>query len=172
MKFQETRLSGAFVLEATKFEDERGYFIEAWKQDLAAQHGILENFTGTNISFNKQPGTLRGMHAQQEPHAQAKLVRCMQGAILDVIVDIRPDSLTYLKWVAVELTAENLHGFQTLSSDTTVMYQVSASYHPESEIGARFDDPAFSITWPNMATPILSEKDQHWPAFASRLTRV
>src|SRR6185369_9897905 len=98
MKFQETALSGAFIIDVTKFEDERGFFVEAWRQDLAEQVGIQENFTGTNMSSNRYRGTLRGMHAQRGPQAQAKLVRCIQGAIVDVIVDIRPDSPTYLQW--------------------------------------------------------------------------
>ena len=175
MKFQETKLSGAFIIDVTKFEDDRGFFVEAWRQDLAMQAGIQETFTGTNISSNRYLGTLRGMHAQREPHAQAKLVRCIQGAIVDVIVDIRPDSPTYLQWISVELNAENLrtifvpkgflHGFQTLVNDTTVLYQVSGSYHPQSEIGARFDDPTFRITWPEVNERILSEKDQNWPRF-------
>jgi len=175
MKFQETALAGAFIIDVTRFEDERGFFVEAWRQDLADQAGIHESFTGTNISSNRYQGTLRGLHAQKEPQAQAKLVRCIQGAILDVIVDIRPDSPTYLQWLSVELSAENLstlfvpkgflHGFQTLVDDSTVMYQVSGLYHPQSEIGARFDDPAFQIAWPEADERILSEKDQHWPRF-------
>lgn len=182
MKFQETALPDAFVIDVTKFEDERGFFVEAWRQDLAAQHGIQDIFTGSNISSNRYKGTLRGLHAQKEPHAQAKLVRCIQGAIMDVIVDIRPESPAYLKWIAVDLTAENLrvlyvpagflHGFQTLVDDTTVMYQVTGSYHPQSEIGARFDDPAFNITWPDAATRTLSDKDQKWPKFEPQLIRV
>jgi dTDP-4-dehydrorhamnose 3,5-epimerase len=181
MKFQETALPEAFIIDVTKFEDERGFFVEAWRQDLAAEHGISEVFTGTNISNNRHQGTLRGLHSQQEPHAQAKLVRCTQGAILDVIVDIRPESPTYLQWLSVELSAENLrmlyvpkgflHGFQTLVDDSTVMYQVNGQYHPQAEIGARFDDPAFNITWPALAERTLSEKDQKWPPFKPMLVR-
>ena len=180
MKFQETKLADALVIEPIKFEDDRGFFTEAWKQDVAAQHGVSEVFTGTNISSNRYKGTLRGLHAQKAPYAQAKLVRCVHGAIVDVIVDIRPNSPTYCQWIAVELTAENLrtlyvptgflHGFQTLVDDTTVLYQVSASYHPQSELGARFDDPAFGIDWPAAPTRVLSDKDQAWPRFETSLT--
>lgn len=181
MKFQETALKDALIIELTKFEDDRGYFVEAWRQDLAEQYGLQEVFTGINMSSNKYKGTLRGLHAQQEPNAQAKLVRCLQGAIVDVIVDIRPESPTYLKWIAVELTEDNLrmlyvpkgflHGFQTLVDDTTVMYQVNGKYHPQSEIGARFDDPAFNIRWPEVTERTLSDKDQNWPRFEPVLVR-
>jgi dTDP-4-dehydrorhamnose 3,5-epimerase len=182
MKFQETELRDALIIDLTKFEDERGYFVEAWRQDLAEKQGILDNFTGINMSFNRDKGTLRGLHAQKAPHAQAKLVRCLKGAIMDVIVDIRPDSPTYLKWISVELTGENLrilyvpegflHGFQTLADDTTVMYQVSGLYHPQSEIGACFDDPAFNIVWPDATARIISDKDQKWPHFEPQLARI
>jgi len=181
MKFQETALRDALLIDLKKFEDERGWFAEAWRQDLAEKQGIPDNLCGINMSSNRYKGTLRGLHAQKEPHAQAKLVRCLQGAIVDVIVDIRPDSPTYLKWIAVELTAENmrmlyvptgfLHGFQTLVDDTTVMYQVSGQYHPQSEIGARFDDPAFNIAWPDAAERVISDKDQQWPRFEPHLVQ-
>ncbi len=182
MKVQATALANAFIIDPVKFEDDRGFFTEAWKQDVATQYGIVDVFTGTNISSNRYKGTLRGLHAQKAPHAQAKLVRCVKGAILDVIVDVRPESPTYCQWIAVELTADNLrtlyvptgflHGFQTLVDDTTVLYQVSAPYHPQSETGARFDDPAFGIEWPDASTRILSDKDQCWPRFEKTLTAV
>ena len=180
MKFQTTQLPDALIIDVQKFEDERGYFVEAWRGDLATQQGITENFTGINMSYNRFKGTLRGLHAQREPHAQAKLVRCTQGAIVDVIVDIRPESPTYLQWIAVELSADNmrmlyvpkgfLHGFQTLVEDSAVMYQVSGVYHPQSEMGASFDDPAFNITWPEVASRTISDKDQAWPRFEPSLS--
>lgn len=182
MKFQETELRDALLIDLTRYEDERGYFVEAWRQDLAEQQGITDHFTGINMSSNRYKGTLRGLHAQKSPHAQAKLVRCLKGAIMDVIVDIRPESPTYLKWIAVELSEENLrmlyvpegflHGFQTLVDDSTVMYQVSGLYHPQSEIGARYDDPAFNIVWPQAAERIISDKDEKWPRFDPQLARI
>jgi dTDP-4-dehydrorhamnose 3,5-epimerase len=173
MIFTETPLPGAFVIDVQRFEDERGFFAEGWKDTEAAQHGIDVMFNRSNISYNRHAGTIRGLHAQREPFAEAKLVRCPRGAILDVIVDIRPDSPTYLQWTGVELTAENrrmmyvptgfLHGFQTLTDDTEVFYQVCGSYRPDMEIGARYDDPALNITWPLQSEPILSPKDRGWP---------
>lgn len=175
--FQETRLQGAFIIDIEKIQDERGFFAEGWKKDVAVQHGIDVEFTRTNISNNAQKGTLRGMHSQKAPYAEAKLVRCIQGAIFDAIVDIRPDSPTYLQWVGVELSAQNhrmlyvprgfLHGFQTLEDDTTVFYQVAGMYKPEAEQGARYNDPAFNIQWPPATERILSDKDRNWPGFTA-----
>lgn len=175
MIFQETKLKGAFIIDIEKIEDERGFFAEGWKKDAALQHGIDVEFTRTNISNNAKKGTLRGMHSQKSPYAEAKLVRCIKGSIFDAIVDIRPDSPTYGQWVSVELSAQNyrmlyvpygfLHGFQTLEDDTTVFYQVAGTYKPEAEQGARYDDPAFNIQWPPQAERILSPKDQQWASF-------
>ena len=183
MKFQETALKDAFIIEVNRFADERGYFAEVWREDLAALNGISDHFSGANLSYNRHAGTIRGLHAQKSPYAQTKLVRCVQGRIQDVIVDIRPESPTFRQWISVDLSAENLrmlyvpkgflHGFQTLEDHTTVMYQVSGQYHPESELGARYDDPAFGIDWMalnptgSVSGPklILSDKDQAWPLF-------
>jgi dTDP-4-dehydrorhamnose 3,5-epimerase len=175
MIFRETRLPGAFLIDVERFEDERGFFAEGWKQDEAEKHGIHAVFNRSNISYNRKAGTLRGLHAQREPYAEAKLVRCPRGAIFDVIVDIRPDSPTYLQWDSAVLDAENrrmlylapgfLHGFQTLADDTEVFYQVAGTYRPDMEIGARFDDPAFNIRWPEAGERTLSPKDQQWGAF-------
>lgn len=175
MIFQETKLKGAFIIDIEKIEDERGFFAEGWKKDVAAQYGITEEFTRTNISNNRLKDTLRGLHSQREPFAEAKLVRCIKGSIFDVAVDIRPGSPTFAQWIGAELSADNhrmlyiprgfLHGFQTLEADTTVFYQVAGSYKSDAERGARYDDPAFGIEWPQATERILSQKDQQWPSF-------
>lgn len=176
MTFVETKLPGAYIIELKRLEDERGFFAEAWKPSEAEAHGIFEPFIRSNVSFNRHAGTLRGLHAQGGASAEAKLVRCFKGAVVDVIVDIRPDSPAYCQWIAVELTAGNhrmlyvpkgfLHGFQTLVPETEVFYQCSHLYDPAAEIGARYDDPAFGIDWPAPAEKILSDKDRRWPPFA------
>ncbi len=179
MIFQEAPLTGAFVIEVERLEDERGFFAEGWKDTDAQAHGIDAVFNRSNISYNKAKGTLRGLHAQRKPYTEAKLVRCPRGAIFDVIVDIRPQSITYGQWFGVELNAENrrmlyipqdfLHGFLTLADDTEVFYQVAGTYRPDMEIGARYDEPAFNIQWPQIdnqtVAPTLSPKDQGWPLF-------
>lgn len=175
MIFVATSLASGFVVELEKIEDERGFFAEGWKDEVAAKHGIHVRFNRTNISYNRKAGTLRGLHSQAAPYGEAKLVRCIQGAIFDVMVDIRPDSPTYLKWFSTELTAENhrmlyipegfLHGFQTLMPDSTVSYQVAGVYTPEAEVGACYDDPAFGIEWPQAAERVLSPKDKSWKPF-------
>ncbi len=178
MIFTPTPLAGAFVVDLEKLEDERGFFAEGWKDDAAAAHGIAVVFNRTNISYNRKAGTVRGLHSQRAPYEEAKLVRCIQGAIFDVIVDIRPDSPTYLQWYGLELSAENhrmlympqgfLHGFQTLRPDTTVFYQVAGQYQPKQEVGARFDDALFGIDWPEVEERVLSPKDQGWPPFQAQ----
>ncbi|WP_303673126.1 dTDP-4-dehydrorhamnose 3,5-epimerase [Vampirovibrio chlorellavorus] len=175
MIFTPTPLAGAFVVDIEKLEDERGFFAEGWKDEVAAAHGISVVFNRTNISYNRKAGTVRGLHSQRAPYEEAKLVRCIQGAIFDVIVDIRPHSPTYLQWYGLVLSAENhrmlymphgfLHGFQTLVPDSTVSYQVAGTYQPQQEVGARFDDPAFGIDWPDVGERVLSPKDQAWPPF-------
>lgn len=176
MIFQKTPLSGAFIVELEKIEDERGFFAEAWKRKTAEQYGISVEFNRSNISFNRKAGTFRGLHAQTAPFAEAKLIHCIQGSVFDVIVDIRPESPTYCQWFGVELSAENhrmlyvprgfLHGFETLVDNSTVFYEVAGDYTPQAEIGARYDDPAFAIAWPQVTDePTLSDKDAHWPWF-------
>jgi dTDP-4-dehydrorhamnose 3,5-epimerase len=172
---RETPLRGVFVVDIERLEDERGFFASMWQRDDAERHGLEAGFNRANLSFNRKAGTLRGLHAQKDPGAEIKLVQCNRGAIFDVAVDIRPESPTFGQWFGTELTAENhrmlyiprgfLHGFQTLADDTEVFYQVVGQYRPELEIGARFDDPAFNIRWPEAATRILSPKDQGWPDF-------
>jgi dTDP-4-dehydrorhamnose 3,5-epimerase len=173
--FEQTRLPGLFVVELERREDERGYFARAWCANEFAEHGLTNRVVQANVSRNPRVGTLRGMHFQREPHAEAKLVRCTQGAIYDVAVDLRPGSETFKQWLGVELTAENgralfvpegfAHGYQTLTADSEVFYQVSEFYTPSAEGGVRWNDPAFGIGWPDPDNAFLSDKDRSWPDF-------
>jgi len=172
MRFTETKLQGAFILEPELLEDERGFFARTWCRREFEAHGLNSRLVQCNISFNRHRGTLRGMHYQVEPHAEAKVVRCTMGAIYDVILDLRPDSATYKQWLAAELTAENrrmlfipaglAHGFQTLVDNTEVFYQMSEFFHPECAGGVRYDDTAFGIGWPLPVT-MVSDKDMLYP---------
>jgi dTDP-4-dehydrorhamnose 3,5-epimerase len=174
MKFTETKLKGAFIVEIEKLSDDRGFFARSWCQKEFEAHGLDSNIVQANVSYNHQKGTLRGMHYQIEPYQECKLIRCTRGAIYDVIIDLRTDSPTYKQWTGVELTADNYtlffvpqdfaHGFQTLIDETEITYQVSQFYTPGSERGIRFDDRVFNIRWPQEVT-ILSEKDKTWPDF-------
>jgi dTDP-4-dehydrorhamnose 3,5-epimerase len=172
MIYTETELQGAFIIEPELIEDNRGFFALLWSREEFSLQGLNERVLQTNISFNKRRGTLRGLHFQTEPNQEAKLVRCTAGAIYDVIADLRPDSLTFRRWIGVELTSRNrlmlyvpegfAHGFQTLTDDTEVAYQISEYYHAESASGVRWDDPALNIKWPLPVT-VLSERDRHHP---------
>lgn len=172
MKFIETKLKGACIIEPERLEDERGFFARSFCQNEFEAHGLNPRVVQCNISYNKREGTLRGMHYQVAPMAEAKLVRCTRGAIYDVIIDLRPESPTYCQWAPVELTADNrgmlyipegfAHGFQTLEDDTEVLYQMSEFYTPDCVRGVRWDDPAFGIEWP-LNTKIISEKDKNYP---------
>ncbi|MGV1099884.1 dTDP-4-dehydrorhamnose 3,5-epimerase [Thiovibrio sp. JS02] len=174
MLFVETPLRGAYVIDIEPVNDERGFFARSWCRREFEALGLNPRLVQCNISFNRKKGTLRGMHYQVAPHAEAKLVRCTQGAIYDVIVDLRPDSLNYRKWFSCELTAENrrmlyvpegfAHGFQTLQDNTEVFYQMSECYFPESARGFRWDDPSFAIGWPE-AGRIISPKDLQYQDF-------
>ena len=164
-----TPLEGAFAVEIEPIEDERGFFARSFCQEEFRAHGLYPVVAQCNVSFNRRRGTLRGLHYQDKPHEEAKLVRCTLGAVWDVIVDIREDSPTRHRWHAIELTAENrralyvprgfAHGFQTLLDDSEVLYQMSEFYHPDSARGLRWDDPALGITWP-LPDPILSLRDR------------
>lgn len=175
MIFKETNLKGAYVVEPELLEDERGFFAYAYQKDDFAARGLTEEFVECYISFNRRAGTLRGMHYQKEPHAQAKLVRCTRGSIYDVGVDLRPASETFGRWVGVELSAENrrqlylpegfAHGYLTLEDETEIFYQSSARYAPESYAGARWDDPAFRIEWPGVRELIINERDRSYADF-------
>jgi dTDP-4-dehydrorhamnose 3,5-epimerase len=174
MKFTEVQLKGAYVIDLESFEDERGFFARSFCQNEFESKGLDPHLVQCNISFNKRKGTLRGMHFQSAPHREVRLVRCTQGSIYDVIIDLREKSETYKQWFAVELTAQNhrmlyvpkgfAHGFQSLQDNTEVFYQMSEFYHPKSGRGMRWDDPAFQIDWPLPAVN-LSEKDQCYPDF-------
>jgi dTDP-4-dehydrorhamnose 3,5-epimerase len=174
MIFIETKLKGAFVIEPERLKDERGFFARTWCKHEFEVHGLNSNLVQCNISFNVKRGTIRGMHFQAEPFEEAKLVRCTKGAIWDVIIDLRPDSPTFKKWFAVELTAENhkmlyipesfAHGFQTLEANTEVFYQMSEYYSPECSKGVRWNDLVFSIEWPEDDI-IISDKDRQYPDF-------
>ena len=177
MKFTETILSGAFIIDVERLPDERGFFARAWCEDEFAAHGLRLPPLQTNVSSNPRQGTLRGMHYQLAPHEESKLVRCTRGAILDVIVDLREESPTYGQWLGVELTADSFrmllvparfaHGFLTLEANTDVSYQVTAKYAPGAERGLRWNDPAIGIRWPFEPT-LISEKDRHHPDFHRR----
>lgn len=172
MIFRETKLKGTFFIELEKLEDDRGCFARAFCQREFEVHGLKLEVAQCSISVNKTKGTLRGMHYQVPPHEEAKLVRCTRGAIYDVILDLRPDSATYKKWLAMELSSDNCrmvyipegvaHGFQTLENNTEVFYQMSQYFHPECARGVRWNDPAFGITWP-LAPKAMSEKDRSYP---------
>ncbi|SRR5579884_1691307 len=178
MIFTETKLKGAYLIDLERLEDERGYFARSWCQREFLNHGLDPKVVQCNVSFNKKKGTLRGMHYQLPPFAEAKLVRCTRGALYDVIIDLRPNAPTFLQWMAVELTAENArmlyipkgfaHGFQTVEDNTEVFYQMSEFYSPESARGVRWNDPLFKITWPD-AERTISAKDQQYEDAKSSL---
>jgi dTDP-4-dehydrorhamnose 3,5-epimerase len=172
MLFTETRLKGAYLIDVERHTDERGFFGRSWCREEFETRGLDPRLVQCNISFNEKQGTVRGMHYQTDPYQESKLVRCTMGALYDVIIDLRPDSATFAQWLAVELTSENrrglyiprgfAHGFQTLSDNTEVFYQMSEFYHPEAARGVRWDDRAFCIEWP-IKTLVISEKDQQYP---------
>lgn len=176
MIFIETELKGAYIIDIERREDDRGFFARTWCQQEFEAHGLVARIVQANTSYNKLKGTLRGMHYQNAPYAETKLVRAVRGAIYDVIVDLRRDSPTYKRWIGVELTADNrralfvpegfAHGFQTLEDNTDVAYQVSAFYTPGAEGGARYNDPAFEIQWP-LPISVISDKDAAWPDYAA-----
>lgn len=169
MLLVETSLKDAYLIEPEPHNDERGFFARTWCQQEFAQWGLNPNLVQCNISFNKKQGTLRGLHYQIEPHAEVKLIRCTMGRIYDVIVDIRPDSSTFKQWFGVELSADNrtllyvpegfAHGFQTLTDNTEVFYQMSTFYEPASARGIRWDSPLFNIEW-LLEPTVMSEKDK------------
>jgi dTDP-4-dehydrorhamnose 3,5-epimerase len=176
MRFQQTPLEGAWVIELELLGDERGWFARTFDAEEFAARGMNAHVAQCNASFNARRGTLRGLHYQAEPHGESKLVRCARGAIFDVAVDLRPGSPSYRSWHGVELSASNrlayyippglAHGFQTLADDSEVLYQMGAPYVPESARGVRFDDPAFAIQWPATESRIVSERDRAFADFA------
>jgi dTDP-4-dehydrorhamnose 3,5-epimerase len=174
MRFFETRLPGAFLIEPERHEDERGFFARTFCEQEFATHGLVSRYPQCNLSHNRLRGTLRGMHYQAVPHREAKLVRCATGAIYDVIVDLREDSPTRHEWVGVELSAGGgvalyvppgfAHGFITLTDETEVFYQMGEFYVPEAARGFRWNDPLFAIAWP-LSVAQISERDRCYPDF-------
>jgi dTDP-4-dehydrorhamnose 3,5-epimerase len=177
MRFIETPLNGAWVVDLDLLGDERGWFARTFDAEEFAARGCNPNVVQCNASFNAREGTLRGMHYQAEPHGESKLVRCARGAVFDVAVDLRAGSPTHTRWHGVELSAANrlafyippglAHGFQTLSDDAEVLYQMGHAYVPEAARGVRWDDPAFAIEWPEPASErTISERDGAFADFA------
>jgi dTDP-4-dehydrorhamnose 3,5-epimerase len=172
MKFIPTPLAGAHLIELEPRADARGMFARAFCAQEFADQGLETSFVQANMSTNKLSGTVRGMHLQRAPHAEVKLVRCAKGAIYDVVVDMREDSATHLRWFGAELTEENgrmiyvpkgfAHGYQSLSDGAAVFYMVSTFYAPESEGGLRYNDPKLGIAWPRAVSDV-SDKDAKWP---------
>jgi dTDP-4-dehydrorhamnose 3,5-epimerase len=171
MIFTETHLKGAFVVDIERHEDSRGFFARGFCQHEFAEHGLKPVIAQANIAFNRRKGTLRGMHFQLPPSAETKFVRCTRGAILDIIVDLRPESSTYLQHVSVELSEDNCralyvperfaHGYQVLRDNTETSYLVGEFYTPGSEGGLLYDDPRLALSWPLPIT-IMSDKDRAW----------
>jgi dTDP-4-dehydrorhamnose 3,5-epimerase len=176
VNFSATGIEGALLIVPDLRSDTRGSFARIWSAEEFAARGLSTNFVQANASVTTRRGTLRGLHYQTAPHAEAKLVRCIRGAIYDVIVDVRPSSPTYRRWIGVELAAGEprmlyvppgcAHGYQTLVDDTEVFYPVTAPYTPGAEQGVRFDDPAFAIEWP-LEVSLISEKDLGWADFST-----
>jgi dTDP-4-dehydrorhamnose 3,5-epimerase len=177
VRLSQTPLSGAWIVEPERLEDERGFFARTFDRAAFESRGLDPAVVQCNTSFNRRAGTLRGMHHQTEPHGEPKLVRCTRGAIHDVIVDLRPGSPTRTQWFGVDLSDENgialyvprgmAHGFQTLVDDSEVLYMMGAAYAPEAASGVRWDDPAFGIEWPPapVGGRVLSDRDARYPDF-------
>jgi len=179
MKFTRTKLEGVYIVEPAVFGDHRGFFMESWSKRAFEEAGLHYDFVQDNHSSSTAKGTLRGIHFQRGEKAQAKLVRCVKGIVLDVAVDLRPSSPTYKKWAAVELSAENHkmlliprgfgHGFVTLTDDVEFLYKADNFYAPEADGGIRWNDPELGVDW-GITDPILSEKDSRSPFFKDAVT--
>jgi len=175
MIFKETEIGGAFIVELQKHEDERGFFARGWCQKEFGDHGLATRISQVNISFNRHKHTLRGFHYQVQPHQEDKLLRCTQGAVCDVMIDLRPESPTYKRHIIVTLSGANhrmlqvpkgcANAFLTLEDDTEVTYLVSEFYAPAAERGVRWNDPAFAIRWPVAEPAVISDKDRSWPDY-------
>ena len=168
MKFLETKLKDVIIIEPETSEDERGSFYRIWDKKIFQENGLNDNLVQISISFNKKKGTLRGMHFQKKPFEEAKIVRCTKGKIFDVVIDLRPESKTFMNWTSFELDSNEskilyipegfAHGFQTLEDNTEIVYQISNWYSPEHASGLRWDDNKLQINWP-IQNPIISKKD-------------
>lgn len=174
MTFEPTKLSGVFEVKVRPVADQRGFFARTWCRSEFEKCGLNPDLVQCSVSFNNRKGTLRGMHYQAAPHAEAKLVRCTSGAIYDVILDLRPSSPTYTQWTALMLTSDTrnmayvpegcAHGFLTLADNTEVFYQMSAYHAPEAARGVRWNDPTFQIIWPS-PVEVISDRDRDYPDF-------
>lgn len=174
MVFTETILRGAYIIDIQKINDDRGFFARSWCKNEFIAHGLNTDFVQANIGFSKKRGTLRGLHYQIPPYEEVKLVRCTNGAIYDVIIDLRPGSPTHKQWIGVELRADNWrmlyipegfgHGYQTLTDEAEIFYQTSQFFAPDFARGVRFNDPAFEIEWP-MPVQVISLVDRSWPDY-------
>jgi dTDP-4-dehydrorhamnose 3,5-epimerase len=174
MKFRQTAIEGARIIELERRADERGFFARAWCEEELQQESLTACIAQINTAYSPRAGTLRGLHFQLAPHAEVKIARCVRGAVYDVIVDLRRESRTYRKWLGVTLTPESgeslyvpqgcAHGYLTLKDDTELMYFTSKPYAPQAARGVRFDDPAFAIKWP-AEIRIVSDADRAWPEF-------
>ncbi len=174
MRYTRTEIEGPVIIDLERHADERGWFARAWAVEEMAAEGLETRLVHCNLAYNARRGTVRGMHWQDPPHQEVKLVRATRGAVYDVIVDLRPGSPTRREWLGVELSAANgrmlyvpkgfAHGYQTLEDDTETYYLMSEFYAPEAARGARYDDPAFAIVWPGLGGErIVSERDRTWP---------
>ena len=176
MIYIRTKLQGAYIIDIEPHNDERGFFARSWCSSEFAQRGLSTTLSQCNISFNKKRGTLRGMHYQSHPYAEEKLVRCTKGAIYDVIVDLNKQSPTFLQWLSVELTEDNYrmlyvpkifaHGFQALSDNSEVFYQISTPFKPDHSTGFIWNDPLIDIQWP-IENPIISQRDSNFDKLSS-----
>lgn len=176
MKILPTGVAGVVILDAEPHHDDRGFFARTWCRDELSAAGLDDGISQCSISFNERRGTVRGLHWQRSPWEETKIVRCTRGRIWDVALDLRADSATYLRWTAVELSAENrrslyipkgvAHGFQSLDDRSEVYYMISESHHPESASGVRWNDPAFGIAWP-IAEIVISDRDASYPDFVA-----
>jgi dTDP-4-dehydrorhamnose 3,5-epimerase len=175
MRFVQTEILGAFVVAPEPIFDDRGLFARIWCEREFAEHGIAMTIRQCSVSVNRRRGTMRGLHFQETPHAETRVVRCTSGAIYDVIVDLRSESPSFRRWIGVELTQENrtmvyvpegcAHGFLTLVDNVEVFYQMSAFYSAPHAQGVRWNDPAFAIAWPSEIV-VISERDRNFPDFA------
>ena len=180
MKFTQLEVDGVHLVEMEPHTDDRGFFARSFAAEEFREHGMVPDVVHCNVSFNHHAGTLRGFHLSLPGHPESKFVRCTRGAVVDVAVDVRPDSSTYLQHIEVELSADNrhalylpphlAHAYQTLTDDTEVLYMVSVPYKPGAEVGFRHDDPAFGLTWPVPVT-VVSDKDMSWPDFDAGANR-
>ena len=178
MIFQETKLLGAYIIEPERIADHRGFFGRIWCKKELKQKGLETELAQSNVGFSYRKGTLRGLHFQKPPHAEVKIVRCTRGSMFDVIVDLRPESLTHKHWFGVELSEENrkmiyvpegfAQGYITLVDNTEMYYHTSEFYDPSSAFGARYDDPEFGIVWP-IEIAVISKQDKEWPDYSNRI---